>query len=100
MNGKPVITGPGRVINFESGFRHKLLCDGPTFTTGTACVYSCSFCYVPSAMLKLTDGKYPLPHEDMVIRRAAPVETIRGQLTDGAGVDWVRQFVAAWFAAH
>jgi len=46
MNGKPVFDVPAKsVLNMESGFRHKLLCDGPTFTAGSACAYSCCFCY-------------------------------------------------------
>jgi hypothetical protein len=48
MNGKPVYSVPAKaVINLDSGFKHKLLCDGPTFSTGSACAYSCAFCYVP-----------------------------------------------------
>lgn len=87
MNGKPVFTVPSKtVINFESGFAKKLLCDGPTFSTGTACTYSCAFCYVPSAMLKQVpwlekqgvDGK----HEDVVIRRENPVDIARRQLAN------------------
>ncbi|MDE2105166.1 MAG: hypothetical protein KGL39_48510 [Patescibacteria group bacterium] len=88
MNGKPVFTVPGRVINFDSGFKHKLLCDGPTFSTGTACVYSCSFCYVPSVMKKLVGDpgdKFPLKHEEMVIRRRDAVNTVLSQLTDADG---------------
>ena len=35
MNGKPVFLVPAKsIINFDSGFRHKLLCDGLTFTAG------------------------------------------------------------------
>lgn len=85
MNRKPVFTVPARtIINFKSGFGKKLLCDGPTFSTGTACQYSCSFCYVPQAMQKQTlwlkehgvTGK----HEDVVIRRDNPIEVARRQL--------------------
>ncbi len=74
MNGKPVYTRPAKtVINFDSAFGHKLLCDGPTFSAGDACVYSCAFCYVPDLIRKLRatpvmegiEGR----HEDIVIRR-------------------------------
>jgi DNA repair photolyase len=81
MNGKPVIEQATRtIINFKSGFEKKLLCDGPTFTTGTACAYSCSFCYVPSAMLKLTKMTED-QHMNIVIRRSNPIETLKSQLT-------------------
>lgn len=85
MNGKPVFTVPSKsVINFDSGFKQKLLCDGPTFTAGTACPYSCSFCYVPSQMNKLKPWleKQGVTgnHEDVVIRRENAVEVARKQL--------------------
>lgn len=93
MNGKPVFTRPAKtVINFESAFSHKLLCDGPTFSTGDACVYKCAFCYVPDLIRKLRatpvlagiEGK----HEDIVIRRGhegGMAELARQQLLDGRG---------------
>lgn len=47
MNGKPVFEIDVKsVINLRSKFREKLLCDGPTFSAGTACAYCCSFCFV------------------------------------------------------
>ena len=53
MNGKPVFTVPSKtIINFDSDFKTKLLCDGPTFSAGTACVYNCTFCYVPTVYRK------------------------------------------------
>lgn len=91
MNGKPVFTREAKtVINFESNFSHKLLCDGPTFSAGDACVYSCAFCYVPDLVRKLraipqfdhVKGK----HEDIVIRRGRAAEIARQQLTDRYGV--------------
>jgi DNA repair photolyase len=91
MNGKPVFTREAKsVINFESKFSHKLLCDGPTFSAGDACVYSCTFCYVGDLMRKLRatavmegiEGN----HEDIVVRRARPAELVRQQLTDRYGV--------------
>jgi len=90
MNGKPVFTVPAKtVINFKSGFEHKKLCDGPTFSAGTACVYSCAFCYVPDMFKKMAPalaaqgvvGK----HEDIVIRRANAAAIAEAQLTDKHG---------------
>ena len=90
MNGKPVFSVPSKtVINFDSGFSHKLLCDGPTFSTGMACAYSCSFCYVPDMMRKMVpwleqhgaDGA----HEDIVVRRLNALGIMRQQLTDRNG---------------
>ncbi len=86
MNGKPVFFHPAKtVINFKSKFKEKLLCDGLTFSTGTACAYSCSFCYVPAMMVKsgleATTGK----HDAVVIRRESAIETMRKQLLDGKG---------------
>ncbi len=53
MNGKPVFTVPAKtIINFDSGFKPKLLCDGPVFNAGQACVYKCAFCYVESMQYK------------------------------------------------
>lgn len=74
MNGKPVFTVPSKtIINFKSGFAAKLLCDGPTFSAGTSCAYSCAFCYVPAVMHKQTGwlkGKgVEGDHMDVVVRR-------------------------------
>lgn len=91
MNGKPVITVPVKtVLNLDSGFKPKLLCDGPTFSMGDACVYNCSFCYVPSQLLKLDRVRGALQsrgirHEDAVIRRANALEILRGQLVHPNG---------------
>jgi DNA repair photolyase len=82
MNGKPVHQVPAKsILNLDSGFRHKLLCDGPTFSAGSACAYSCSFCYVPDLMQKsphMTGIEQPL--EDIVIRRQGALEALIKQL--------------------
>lgn len=87
MNGKPVFAVQSKsIINFDSGFKHKLLCDGPTFSTGSACAYSCAFCYVPDIMRKsphMTGIKDR--HENIVIRRTNAVGALREQLTDRNG---------------
>lgn len=82
MNGKPVFSVPAKsIINFKSGFAHKLLCDGPTFSAGSACAYSCSFCYVPAIMRKSTHmAGTDKPHEEVVVRRNGAVEAMRKQL--------------------
>ncbi len=91
MGGKPVHFVEGNVINFSSGFGKKLLCDDLTFTAGTACQYSCAYCFVPSIMrksghLRNKDGTLRFgAHEDVVIRRTAVVERIRQQLTARGG---------------
>lgn len=90
MNGKPVMNVPAKsVINMESGFSHKLLCDGPTFSTGTACAYSCAFCYVPAIMEKsphFAEAKAAgLAYEAVVIRREGALQAMRSQLVGKNG---------------
>lgn len=90
MNGKPVFEIPVKsVINFHSGFKEKLLCDGPTFSTGTACAYSCTFCYVPAVYRKLLDAflkQVGKRHDEIVIRRADAMAVLRGQLCKPNGL--------------
>lgn len=87
MNGKPVVNVPAKsIINFDSGFSKKLLCDGPTFSAGTACAYSCAFCYVPAIMRKSPHLKgQTLPHEQLVIRRSGAAGAMRNQLIGKGG---------------
>ncbi len=82
MNGKPVAYVPAKsVLNLESGFRHKLLCDGPTFTAGTACSFGCTYCYVPDMMRKSPHlVGIEVKHHEIVIRREGAVEALRKQL--------------------
>ena len=82
MAGKPVLYAPARsVINMNSGFAPKLLCDGPAFSTGLACVYSCTYCYVPSVYRKLLHGVLAgRDHSDVVVRREDALKIMRGQL--------------------
>jgi len=87
MNRKPVyFVLAESVINFKSGFGHKLLCDDLTFSTGSACQYSCNFCYVPNLMRKsphLVGIKER--HEEVVIRRHGAIAAMRVQLVDRSG---------------
>ncbi len=87
MNRKPVYEVPAKsVINFQSGFAHKLLCDGPTFSTGSACAYSCAFCYVPDLMRKSPHMVgIKERHDQVVIRRRGAIAAMRGQLVDRFG---------------
>ncbi|HAL73240.1 MAG TPA: hypothetical protein DCP71_15880, partial [Verrucomicrobiales bacterium] len=69
MTGKPVLTLPAKtIINMESGFKDKLLCDGPTFSLGDACAYNSSFCYVPAMMPKAGYIPNAPKHAAMVVR--------------------------------
>lgn len=95
MNGKPVYYVPAKsVLNLESGFGHKLLCDFLTFSAGSACAYECSYCYVTDLMKKsphLKDVRdqhlaqfpdQPVPsHSEIVIRRRGVLDALRHQLT-------------------
>jgi DNA repair photolyase len=94
MGGKPVFYVPAKsVVNFKSGFGHKLLCDGLTFSAGSACQYSCTFCYVTDLMKKSPhlenvrkqynkiETDEPFAHSAIVIRRAEVLNALRSQLT-------------------
>ena len=87
MNKKPVYEVPAKtVINFQSGFAQKLLCDGPTFSTGSACAYSCAFCYVPDLMRKSPHMVgIRERHDEVVVRRRNALEILRSQLVDAKG---------------
>lgn len=81
MNAKPVFFRPAKtVLNLESKFEEKLLCDGPTFSLGDACAYSCTFCYVPDMMRKAAYVPKDYPHEEMVVRRANALTILIKQL--------------------
>lgn len=91
MNGKPVLWLEAKtVINFKSLFGEKMLCDGLTFSTGTACAYSCSFCYVPSMFARtpyITEmlAKEGLRFDQVTIRRSNPIEVAKKQIFDAKG---------------
>jgi DNA repair photolyase len=86
--GKPVLMSNSRILNLDSGSQHKHLCDGPTFSAGTACAFSCEYCYVeaivgakPFVASLLGGHKF----EDVVIRRANALENLRKELRTAAG---------------
>ena len=87
MNGKPVFeVDATTVINTDSGFGHKLLCDYLTLTTGSACAYLCAYCFVEDLMSKCAHVQAcGLPHEQMVIRRRDALKILRKELTDRYG---------------
>jgi DNA repair photolyase len=86
MNGKPVIRVPVKtVLNLKSGFKEKLLSDGPALALGDACAYSCEFCYVPAIYQKLDRVRLALEaagkrHDEVVILREGGLEILKGQL--------------------
>jgi DNA repair photolyase len=87
---KPVYQVPAKnIINFKSGFGHKKLCDDLTFSAGSACAFSCSFCYVESLMFKnphtMDIREKGIPFEDVVIRREGAVEAVTKQLLNKKG---------------
>lgn len=82
MAGKPVLTRPAKtVLNLESGFKDKLLCDGPVFSLGDACVYGCTYCFVPAIMAKAAYIPRDFPHHECVIRRENALDILHAQLT-------------------
>lgn len=90
MNGKPVFTIPAKtIIDFKSGFGHKLLCNDLSFSTGIACAFNCEFCFVRSMMRKqkpyLEKHGVIGEHKDIVIRRAGAIARLRAELTDRHG---------------
>lgn len=84
--GKPVLYVNRGILNLKSAFKHKQLCDGPTFTAGDSCVYSCQFCFTESLGITKTlleqEGK---KHLDVVIRRSNAAKTFKAQLLDQKG---------------
>ena len=90
MNGKPVYEILVKeVMNFVSKFGEKLLCDGITFSLGSACAYRCTFCYVEAMVRKHQQvvalqaelDARGLKFEDVVIIRIDALDIIREQLT-------------------
>ncbi len=83
--GKPVIYSSSRVLNEKSGFAKKHLCSGLTFTAGTACAYSCRYCYVDSIVghrhyVRDALAGTNLEMRDVVIRRGDPVARLQREL--------------------
>ena len=83
MNGKPVyeITVLD-VINFQTEFIHKLLCSVATFSLGSACAFSCAYCYVESIVRKHPEvvrlskewDRLGLKFEDVVVVRCQSLD--------------------------
>lgn len=89
MLKKPVLYSDSRILNLDSGFKHKYLCTGPTFTAGTACAYKCTYCYVEAQVgskpfvTNLLNGQ---AFQEVVIRRKHAVEKLREELHTAKGV--------------
>jgi len=74
-----------RILNMSSAFKHKLLCDGPTFSAGDSCRMKCSFCYVESIFGRDPKIQNALANaattfDQAVIRRNNPVHNLQEQL--------------------
>jgi len=89
--GKPVLTVSTRIVNPASDFAEKGLCNGPTFSAGSACVYTCRYCYVEPIMNRggsavwETLHKAKLAFQDVVIRRENPLQHLRAELRNNRG---------------
>jgi DNA repair photolyase len=80
---KPELWSDSRILNIGSGFRHKMLCTGPTFTAGSACVYDCAYCYVEDmvgAKPFVTNVLQGRCFQSVVIRRRDAVGKLRQEL--------------------
>jgi DNA repair photolyase len=73
---KTEITVQTRILNPQSEFKEKLLCDGPTFSPGSACLFTCSYCYTETMMnrggseVNEALKEHNKSFQDVVIRRA------------------------------
>jgi DNA repair photolyase len=90
MNGKPVYEITVReVINFHTAFKHKELCSVATFSLGSACAFSCAYCYVESVVRKHPEivrlskelDRLELQFHEVVIVRNQALDVLREQLT-------------------
>ncbi len=90
IHGKPVFEiEVNTIINFDTAFIHKLLCTVATFSLGSACVFSCAYCYVEAivrkhpAVVRLMKelAKQGLKFHEVVVVRIAALDILREQLT-------------------
>ena len=89
IHNKPVFFVDSLILNEQSAFVHKRLCGGPTFSAGTACAYSCTYCYVEQIVLKqkaVQDIRKSsgLSFDKIVIRRQNPLQKLADALTRNA----------------
>ena len=91
IQGKPVIFIDVKTVLTDQSekFQDKLLCDGLTMNAGDACTFSCTFCYVPEAVIKLHKDRLDefnretglnLTLDQVVIRRRGFLEVLKRQL--------------------
>src|SRR5579859_456511 len=90
-NGKPVFQIPTRqVISLTSAFDNKKLCDGPTFTLGLSCAFTCSFCYVEAqlarhpAILRIMK-ETGLRFDQIVVEKEDPLHVLKRELLNREG---------------
>jgi len=86
--GKPVLMTDSRILNLNSGFKHKYLCTGPTFSCGTACAYKCAYCFVEAQVGTkpfVTNVLKGRNFQDVVIRRNDAVNKLRVELRTARG---------------
>lgn len=91
VRGKPAFEiSANTVVNFKSDFSHKLLCDGKTFSLGSACTARCTYHYVENIVRKnpqivevhKTLDRLGLKFQDVTVRRKDAVDILREQLTN------------------
>jgi DNA repair photolyase len=88
---KKTATVQRRILNPDSAFREKLLCDGPTFSAGDTCAYNCAFCYAFPLMANAKGNPEIVKAQgvdsirDVQIRRSNSVKTLRSQLLTPKG---------------
>lgn len=88
MMGKPVLMTDCRILNLDSGFKHKHLCTGPTFSAGSACAFRCEYCFVEAQVGTkpfVTDVLAGRKFQDVVIRRNDAVNKLRSELRTRRG---------------
>ena len=94
---KTVCEISSRILNDKSGFKPKKLCSGFTFSAGTACFYSCRYCYVEDMISKAPGVQDLLAavnqnnqgvqkgFQDVIIRRQDPIGTLTTELRNAKG---------------
>jgi DNA repair photolyase len=84
--GKQEVFVDSRILNPDSDFKSKLLCDGPTFSPGSSCFFTCTYCYVEammhrggSAVSEAVRGSGK-DFQKLVIRRSGGMNRLRQEL--------------------
>jgi len=87
IHNKKVVEIQSRILNPQSDFKEKKLCDGPTFSAGSACVFSCRYCYVEAMMNRGTTTAVNLavkgsgkPFQKLVLRKKNAVNVLEKEV--------------------